>query len=405
VTIRWPFKKIKHKQWVGINLSTLAPSAVIYSPQGIVACESFDQEQGIEALAGWLKVNVPHGMPAILVLDDDDYELLLAEAPNVPDEELSAAIGFRIGDLLAQSVEETAIQAVRLPADAYRGRMSMAHVITSANEKIQHWVEWAEKLHLDIQMITVPELSLLNVLAASSVTQGIALLELGPKQGCIRLYQDGALYLTRQVEVGIDALDLQSEIAEEIEDKIVDKIVDKIEEGKALEAQVEENDPIVAVNEINFDDMLKDDCSELEISELNIVDEEMVNEEITGEEIDLQLDDAVGNIEEPTYVGFAPKAKVNEQQVQSLILEVQRSLDYYESQLGMGQITQLWLMAGDLDLSDVIDVMQPVLTASIEQPNIAEKLQQNTGIEIAAGCSDMNCKTLALGGALAYELG
>ncbi len=387
MTIRWPFKKIKHKQWVGINLSTRVPSAVIYSQQGIVACESFDQEQGMEALTGWLKANVTHGMPAILVLDDDDYELLLAEAPNVPDEELSAAIEFRIGDLLAQAVEDTAIQAVRLPADAYRGRMSMAHVITSANEKIQHWVEWAEKLHLDIQMITVPELSLLNVLAANSVSQGIALLELGPKQGCIRIYQDGALYLTRQVEVGIDALDLQSEIVEEV-----------IEE-KPLEAQVEESDTIVAVNEINLDDMKDEDITELEISELSIV-----NEEIEGEDLDLQLNDEAKDIEEPAYVGFAPKAKVNEQQVESLVLEVQRSLDYYESQLGMGQITQLWLMAGDLDLSDVIDVMQPVLTASIEQPNIAEKLQQNTGIEVAAGCSDMNCMTLALGGALAYEL-
>jgi len=392
VTIRWPFKKIKHKQWVGINLSTLVPSAVIYSQEGIVACESFDQEQGIEALMGWLKANVTHGMPAILVLGDDDYELLLAEAPNVPDEELSAAIEFRIGDLLAQPVEETAIQAVRLPDDAYRGRMSMAHVIASSNEKIQSWVEWAENLHLDIKMITVPELSLLNVLAANSVTQGIALLELGPKQGCIRLYQDGALYLTRQVEVGIDALDLQSEIANDT--------VDKIKEGKASEIPVEENDLIVAVNEINFDDMVEDGSTELEISELNIVSEDMVNADV-----DLQLSDKVENIEEPTYVGFAPKAKVNEQQVQSLILEVQRSLDYYESQLGMGQITQLWLMAGDLDLTDVIDAMQPVLTAGIEQPNIAEKLQQNSGIEIAAGCSDINCVTLALGGALAYEFG
>ncbi len=92
---RWPFNNIKTKHWVGINLSALAPSAVIYSDEGVVDAVAYDQEQGIEALASWIKKYVSHEMPTVLVLDDDDYELLLAEAPDVPDEELTAAIEFQ----------------------------------------------------------------------------------------------------------------------------------------------------------------------------------------------------------------------------------------------------------------------------------------------------------------------
>ena len=99
--------------------------------------------------------------------------------------------------------------------------------------------------------------------------------------------------------------------------------------------------------------------------------------------------------------GFAPKAKVNEQQVQSLVLEVQRSLDYYESQLGMGQITQLWLMSGNVDLTHLVDAMQPALTANVEQPNILEKLK-HADIKIADSIEEMNSTVMALGGALAY---
>ena len=81
---------------------------------------------------------------------------------------------------------------------------------------------------------------------------------------------------------------------------------------------------------------------------------------------------------------------------------MQRSLDYYESQIGMGQVTQLWVMAGGKDLTPLINAMQSVLTANIEQPNIAEKLKQLTDINILHHEHDMNNSVLALGGALAH---
>ena len=361
MTFRWPFKSKKPKHWVGINLSTLTPSAVIYSDRGVVESVSFRSDDGIAALESWLQQHITHPIPAVLVLDDADYELLLVEAPEVPDEELTAAIEFRIGDLLNQSVEETALQAVRLPRDAYRGRMSMAHVVASPNNVIKKWVDWAGQNNLRVNVITVPEFSLLNILSINNINDGIAILDLGPSYGTIRLYQQGALYLTRQVEVGLNALAIQPD------------------DGTS-QSEPEENSEPLLLDEVEFNDGAESDF------------------DTSLDELEAELSTDVVD----TYVGFAPKANVDTQQVDNLILEVQRSLDYYESQLGMGQITQLWVMANNIDLTPLVETMQPALAANIEQPNICKKLQQIDGITMPVNDGDINERITALGGALAY---
>ena len=365
--IRWPFKKLSYQHWLGVNLSELSPSAVIYSEGEISAAISFSAEEGIAALTDWLKANATDGMPAVLILDDKDYELLLTEAPNVPDAELSAAMEFRIADLLPQDISETAIQAIRLPEDAYRGRMSMAHVIAASNKTIEHWVLWAKELKLNLSLITVPELCLLNLLALLEVEQGIGLLELGPKKGCLRLYKEGALYLTRQVEVGLDALELVT--ANDNEDELeVEEL--EIESSEIVSASAEELDLELSVD-------LEADA-----------DRAAENENDT----EIMIDD---------YVSFAGKEKVNEQQLQNLILDVQRSLDYYESQLGMGQITRLWLMSSDENLVDLVEMIAPRLSARIEQPNIGAMLQE-MNFQLGSGSEGLNSSAIAIGGAAAH---
>jgi MSHA biogenesis protein MshI len=163
-----------------------------------------------------------------------------------------------------------------------------------------------------------------------------------------------------------------------------------------------------AVEETTFENTSAEDGDH---SDINL--EEMSCDDFTSKNLDsgddlesseLQLEvaeDDWTNYKE-TYVGFSPKAQVNGQQVENLVLEVQRSLDYYESQLGMGQITQLWIMGGDRDLKDLVDAMQPLLTAHIEQPDIADKLAKKVGVEVSNDVIDINKSVTALGGALAY---
>lgn len=360
--IRWPFKKLTDQNWLGINLSQLNPSAVIYRAGNVVAAKSFSQEQGIDALGRWIKKHAKAGMSAVLVLDSSDYELLLTEAPNVPDDELNAAMEFRVADLIAQDVSATAIQTIRLPPDAYRGRMPMAHVIAAPNEKIKGWVSWATELKLNITSITIPELCLLNILALFDIEQGVGLLELGPDNGSLRLYQAGALYLTRQIEVGFDALEL---------------VPADNQEGAGEEG----DDDNVTLEVI---DQFEENSDELEL-ELNDVAQHVDSE--------LSLDG---------YVPFSGESIVNEQQLENLILQIQRSLDYYESQLGMGQITRLLLVSGGRDLTDLVKLMADQLSVEIFQPDITKRFY-DLNFNIAEDIEELNSTAVAIGGALAYD--
>ena len=80
---------------------------------------------------------------------------------------------------------------------------------------------------------------------------------------------------------------------------------------------------------------------------------------------------------------------------------MQRSLDYYESQLGMGQITRLWLMSEGIDLTDLVEAMDTRLTAAVEQPNIAVMLEK-LNFHIKSEHKNLNEVSVAIGGALAY---
>ena len=79
-----------------------------------------------------------------------------------------------------------------------------------------------------------------------------------------------------------------------------------------------------------------------------------------------------------------------------------KSLDYYESQLGMGQITRLWLISEREDLSDLVEIMDAQFFVKIEQPDIT-KMFKKLDFQIASDIEELNRMAVAIGGALAYD--
>ena len=311
MTLGWPYKKITQPYWLGLHLSGQFMNIAVCCSGTLKRCASIDVGKGTEALACWLNDQALKGAAVILTLSEDDYELLLVEAPEVEDDELSSAIAFRVHDLLPQPLEETAVQAFRLPADAYRGRMSMAYVVAAKNARIEYWRDWLNSLGLELRGITVPEISWLNVLAAHNLEYSVALLELTESKSFIRLYKAGAMYLSRQIDMGIDY-----------------------------------------------------------ISALSLEDES-----------DLVID---------------------HDHVERLVLEIQRSLDYFESQLGLGHVSHVWLMGGGRDLSSLVDAMQGLISINIEQPNLNKSVALEAGLKMQESCGDVNKSALALGGVLTH---
>jgi MSHA biogenesis protein MshI len=85
--------------------------------------------------------------------------------------------------------------------------------------------------------------------------------------------------------------------------------------------------------------------------------------------------------------------------VSALALEVQRSLDYYESHYDHTPITQLVLAPGDERAAALADSLRKEMSLQIELFNVAELFEVDAGLSID---TDWNC-LMALGAALRSE--
>ncbi|GAA3929365.1 hypothetical protein GCM10022277_27370 [Litoribacillus peritrichatus] len=141
-------------------------------------------------------------------LSEEKYNLLLIDAPDVPDNELSDAIRWRVKDLISQPIDSVVMDFFVLPEDAYRGRMKMIYVAVVDKSLVQSIVSVCDEHDLNIENISIHEVSLSNLLFASGMTEGegTGLVSLGATSGQMRLVESGNLYLARNIDSGVDRL-------------------------------------------------------------------------------------------------------------------------------------------------------------------------------------------------------
>ncbi|MFC3678686.1 hypothetical protein [Bacterioplanoides pacificum] len=315
--MRWPWQKhtTTQQRCLGIELHNGQAFAVLRDVHGVT--ERFlpqAEHQGLEPLALWLKQlrrQQPglQQLPVTISLDHNDYELHLLEAPRVPDDELSDALRFRVKDMVSQPIETLVVQAFRLPQDAYRGRLDMAFAAVIERVRIRQLVDWCEQQQLLLQHITIPELSILQLVAELEPETSVGVLRLDQSAGDFYLFLDGGLYMTRSIGVGSDDLGLQPPTDGEFE----------LESHSRLE---------------------------------------------------------------------------------TLALEIQRSMDYFESQLGMGSVGQIWVMVPD---GAELDVLLPDLEQAVNTP-IRTLALDSLFNRMAAPATLTASLATALGGSLCYEL-
>lgn len=145
------------------------------------------------------------GMSCSLVLHPVYYQLLLAEAPPVEPQEVGEAVRWKIKELLDFPLEQAAIDYFLLPADAYRGRQSMLYAAAMRRSALQQLVEPVEQAGLALDCIEIAELAMHNLISRlPEQSGGTALVQLMEGGGFINLVEDGAVYLSRRLDVGLD---------------------------------------------------------------------------------------------------------------------------------------------------------------------------------------------------------
>ncbi len=126
--------------------------------------------------------------PTVSVLDPGAYRLLLVEAPDVPADELRAAVRWRVKDLIDFHVDDAVIDVFEMPPHARGGRNRMMYAVTAKADYVKQQIDLIEAAGLNLDVIDIGELSLRNVATLFEAEQrGTAFLYLGERQSTLLL--------------------------------------------------------------------------------------------------------------------------------------------------------------------------------------------------------------------------
>lgn len=143
------------------------------------------------------------------VLSGGDYQIMSVEAPNVPREELTTAMRWRLKDILDFPVDQATIDVVEIPLDpnaAVRPQQSV-FAVAARNGVIGARQKLFQAAKLKLTAIDIPEMAQRNVSAMLEADgRGIAMLSFGDDGGLLTVSWRGELYLSRRIDVPLALL-------------------------------------------------------------------------------------------------------------------------------------------------------------------------------------------------------
>lgn len=175
-------------------------------PPRLVHCSFTAFADGVEA------ETVVNGLPldrslVTSVMAVDSYQMLLVEAPDVPEAELRAAIRWRIKELLDFHVDDAVIDVFTMPEQSRGGSTRMMYAVAARADAVREQAELAQGASFSLDAIDIPELCMRNLTAQLAEDEyGVAFLYVGDRRGFLTVTRQGIVYLTRHVDVGAATL-------------------------------------------------------------------------------------------------------------------------------------------------------------------------------------------------------
>lgn len=210
--MKWPWaRQTREPGWLAISLR---PEALSFAhgqfvPGGgcsISRCGSVALEPGGAEQAG-KRLSLDRYQCTTL-LTAGEYQMLLVDAPNVPQGELKTAIRWRIKDLLDYHVDDATVDVFALPenpAGGERGRSMYA--VAARNDVIQSCIQRFDHAHIPLSVIDIPEMAQRNLATLFEADErGLAMLYLGEHQGLLTINFRGELMLARRIDVAFREL-------------------------------------------------------------------------------------------------------------------------------------------------------------------------------------------------------
>lgn len=140
-------------------------------------------------------------------LDANEYALLLTEAPDVPADELRAAVRWRIKDLIDFHVDDATLDVFDVTTANATAKSRSMYVVAARNSAIQRRVDQCDSAGINLDIIDIPELAQRNLASIlEEDVRGVVMLSFSEQSGLITITRQGELFLSRRIELGLETL-------------------------------------------------------------------------------------------------------------------------------------------------------------------------------------------------------
>ncbi|HEU5339360.1 MAG TPA: pilus assembly protein PilM [Sulfuricaulis sp.] len=141
------------------------------------------------------------------VLDANEYSLLLTEAPDVPPDELRAAIRWRIKELIDFHINDATLDVFELPGEKAAGRARSMYAVAARSLAIQKRADMMSTAGINLDVIDIPEMAQRNLASLlPEEAKGVVLLSFSSAGGLITISKQGDIYLSRNIDIGYDLM-------------------------------------------------------------------------------------------------------------------------------------------------------------------------------------------------------
>ena len=141
------------------------------------------------------------------VMDLGAYSILSVDAPDVPPNELRAAVRWQVKDLIDFHIDDAVIDVFDAPSSGAHGQQNKLYVVVSKTSVVRERVDQLQNAEANLTTIDIPELMLRNITTRLPENEsGVAMIYLTRERGLIVVTRQSKLYFARALDIGYEYL-------------------------------------------------------------------------------------------------------------------------------------------------------------------------------------------------------
>ncbi|MBV8802168.1 MAG: hypothetical protein JO131_04260, partial [Gammaproteobacteria bacterium] len=192
----------------------------------LILCEMYpyskieDLQTSLSTLANYHHLDTAN---CTWILQTEQYQSLLMEALTVPANEFQAAIRWKIKDLIRFPLEDILVDSYPLPIKKPPNSQEMTMIVVAKQSELKSNSEQLQKIGLNINKISIPEISLRNISALyDQEDKSTALIYMQEKNSQLIITNKHLLHFNRRIDLGVNFFAFANESA--IENEVSQKV-------------------------------------------------------------------------------------------------------------------------------------------------------------------------------------